>query len=117
MMCCDSDADCSAGELVNPPKDPLQIEAESIAEHPLYRYTHTDYFPGEQQHRSYPYPSFNAGNKFGMPTPHDNSGRNMWRNIHWHYTDRCEKTTPITSKRLEDYRERYQPQLGKVLDP
>ena len=109
--------DCCAGELVNPPKGPLQIEAETEAEHPLYRYTHTDFYAGEQHRRNYTSPNYKQLDVFGTPTPHDNSGRNMWRNIHWHYEDRSEKITPIASKRLEYFRERTQPQLGKVLDP
>ena len=55
--------------------------------------------------------------KNGVPTPHDNAGKQVKRTLHWIHDERCEKAAPIISKRVDDFRERTQPQLGQVHDP
>ena len=52
-----------------------------------------------------------------MPTPSDSTGKAVKRNLKWITVDRGEKAAPIISKRLDDFREKTQPQLGKVHDP
>ena len=64
----------TAGELVSPPKSRVQVNVEAEVGRDLYRQTHADFLPGEQKTRLYSTPNFNRMNKFGVPTPHDNTG-------------------------------------------
>lgn len=83
----------------------------------LYRKSHFDYKVGEQCNRYYTYDSYNKSRMYGIPTPHDNHGRHVKKTLKWLHDDLSEKRTPIVSKRVDDFRERTQPQLGKVHDP
>lgn len=109
--------DGSAGELINPNKSRAQVFAEDEEGHDLYRTTHSDYRVGEQCNRNYFHPSFNRNSLFGIPTPHANDGRHVRKTLKWLHNETTEKASPIVSKRLDEFRERTQPQLGKVHDP
>lgn len=106
-----------AGELVNPDKNRVLVAQEAELGRDLYRRSHRDFKVGEQLHRDYKYPSYNKENMFGYPTPHDNTGKQVNTALHWLIDSQAEKAAPIISKRVDDFRERTQPQLGKVHDP
>ena len=55
--------------------------------------------------------------KFGLPTPHNNDGKMTKETLTWLHEVQSDKAAKIISKRLDDYREKSQPQLGKVHDP
>ncbi len=54
---------------------------------------------------------------FGIPNPHHNDGRQVRQTLRWLHDTLAEKATPVVSKRVDAFRERTQPQLGKVHDP
>jgi len=83
----------------------------------LYRVTHFDFKEGEQKTRRYESPNFNRSSQFGLPTPHENDGRHVRCTLKWVHDAKSESATPIVSKRVDEFRERTQPQLGKVHDP
>ena len=83
----------------------------------LYRVTHFNFREGEQKSRRYESPNFNQASKFGLPTPHENDGRHVRNTLKWVHSAKSEAATPIVSKRVDEFRERNQPQLGKVHDP
>lgn len=112
-----TEKDGTAGELVSPDKPRTQVDIESETGRELYRKTHFDYLVGEQCNRNYTTPSYNRTDKFGIPTPHDNAGKHVKRTLKWLHDTQSEKAAPIVSKRVDDFRERTQPQLGKVHDP
>ena len=102
---------------MNPDKTRVVVAEESEIGRDLYRESHKDYKVGEQKTWNYKYPSYNKENIFGGPTPHDNTGKQVRTALHWLIDSKTEKATPVVSKRLDDFRERTQPQLGKVHDP
>jgi len=110
-------ADIGAGGLINPNKTYAEVEQESAEGHELYRTTHKDYNVGEQCHRDYSSPSFKNTGKFGVPTPHHNDGKEVKKTLRWLHQTQTEKASQVVSKRVDDFRERTQPQLGKVHDP
>lgn len=112
-----TEKDGSAGELVSPNKTRAQVSKESESGLHLYKITHADFLPGEQKDRNYIHGSFRKDLKYGIPTPHDNAGKHVRQTLKWVHDDRCERMAPIVSKRVDDFRERTQPQLGKVHDP
>ena len=83
----------------------------------LYRKTHFDFKEGEQSNRGYVNPNYDQDSKFGIPTPHENDGRHVRSTLKWLHDTRCERMTPVVAKRVDDFRERTQPQLGQVHDP
>lgn len=105
------------GVLVNPRKNYAEVEAETNEFHDKYVFSHQDYFPGEKLTRSYTMPEFNPKSTFGKPTPHDNDGRQTRKTLKWAFNSQLEKGAKLESKRLEDFRERYQHQIGLPLDP
>ncbi|XP_074654131.1 EF-hand domain-containing family member B-like [Tubulanus polymorphus] len=107
----------SAGEMVNPDKTYEEVDREDFIGHDLYTRSHADYLVGERVCRSYTSPSFNPRSCFGIPTPHSNDGRHVRSNLRWLTDIQAQKAAPIVSKRLDNFRERTQPQLGKVHDP
>ncbi|XP_064646873.1 EF-hand domain-containing family member B-like [Lineus longissimus] len=111
--------DGSAGEMINPDKDFDDVCNEYDAGHDLYVVTHQDYRVGEAVDRNYKNPNYDSTSCFGIPTPHSNDGRHVRNTMKWLHTTNSgsEKHTPIVSKRADDFRERTQPQLGKVHDP
>ena len=110
-------SDGFAGELVNPDKSRVDVEREGEEGRDLYRRTHADYRVGEQHCRNYKQPNYSKNDMFGIPTPHDNAGKEVKKTMFWLTETKNEKATPIVSKRVDDFRERTQPQLGKVHDP
>ncbi|XP_060065621.1 EF-hand domain-containing family member B-like [Ylistrum balloti] len=112
-----TELDIGAGGLINPNKTYAEVEKESAVGHELYRDTHSDYDVGEQHHRNYTSTGFNEKSKFGIPTPHSNDGRKVRQTLRWMSQAQQEKATKIVSKRVDDFRERTQPQLGTVHDP
>ena len=106
-----------AGELVNPDKSRVAVAMESEEGRDLYRQTHADFLVGEQHTRNYKQPNYNKEDRFGIPTPHDNAGKEVKKTMYWLTDARSERAAPIVSKRVDDFRERTQPQLGKVHDP
>ncbi|XP_069586073.1 EF-hand domain-containing family member B [Ranitomeya imitator] len=107
----------SAGVLINPSKSFQEIEAESHRGHDLYVVTHNDFDVGEIRNRKYDWTKYKKGNKFGIETPHFNDGRNVARSLRWLQEMKMKEEANIVSKRVDDFRERSQYQLGKVLDP
>ena len=67
--------DTGAGGLINPNKTYADVESESQVGHELYRSSHLDFDVGEQLKRAYTSANFDEKSKFGIPTPHDNTGR------------------------------------------
>ena len=102
---------------MNPDKSRVVVEKESEEGRDLYRKTHADLRVGEQHVRNYKPPNSKKMDKFGIPTPHDNAGREVKKTMYWLIDTMSEKAAPIVSKRVDDFRERTQPQLGKVHDP
>ena len=107
----------SSGELINPDKTRETVNEESEKGRHLYRKTHSHFREGEQCDRNYVKPTFNKLYRFGIPTPHENDGRHVRKTLQWLSDTKQEKTAAIVSKRLNDFRERTQPQLGQVHDP
>ena len=66
--------DTGAGGLINPNKTFADVEKESALGHELYVKSHADFNVGEKLLRSYTEPNFQNTAKFGIPTPHDNTG-------------------------------------------
>lgn len=112
-----TELDSGAGGLINPNKTYAQVEEESEAAHDMYVFSHKDFFVGEHKNRSYTQPEFSPTSRFGKPTPHDNCGKRTKQSMKWVYETEKEKAAKIVSKRLDDWRERRQPQLGQVHDP
>ena len=110
-------SDAGAGELINPNKTYARVEEESAMAHDKYVLTHKDYYVGERVDRSYTVPEFSAHSRYVKPTPHDVTGKMVRNTLKWTYETEKEKATPIVSKRVDDYREKSQPQLGQVHDP
>ncbi|XP_019364284.1 PREDICTED: EF-hand domain-containing family member B [Gavialis gangeticus] len=106
-----------AGGLINPPKPFEEIDKEAREGHELYVVTHNDYNVGEPRNRKYSSPKFNKYNIYGKETPHFNDGRNTSKSLQWLYNVQLKKAAKIVSKRIDDFKEKFQPQLGKVLDP
>ncbi|KAK2193405.1 hypothetical protein NP493_13g06020 [Ridgeia piscesae] len=67
--------------------------------------------------RNYTLGSYKRFDNFGVPTPHDNEGNPTYKSLKWVTELLGEKAAPIVSKRVDEFRERTQPQLGKVHDP
>ena len=66
--------DTGAGGLINPNKTFADVDKESALGHELYVKSHADFNVGEKLLRSYTEPNFQNTAKFGIPTPHDNTG-------------------------------------------
>ncbi|KAL4217128.1 hypothetical protein ACF0H5_023582 [Mactra antiquata] len=112
-----TELDTGAGGLINPNKTYEEVEKENEVGHELYRKSHLDFNVGEQLHRSYTSPSFSSKSKFGIPTPHDNTGLHVKKTMKWLHEAEQERATKIVSKRVDEFRERNQEQLGQVHDP
>lgn len=109
--------DDSAGDIVSPQKSVQQVTRESQEGKELYKKSHNDYEVGEMMDRDYDWSKFTKGSLYGVPTPHDNSGSGVKSALHWLHLARSEKAAQLVSKRVDEFRERNQPQLGKVHDP
>jgi hypothetical protein len=104
--------DGSANELVSPSKTAAQVELESKDGKELYRISHKDYEVGEMIDRNYDWSRFKKNSLYGVPTPHDNTGGSVRKSLISNKDD-----GGMTSKQLDDFRERKHPQVGKVHDP
>lgn len=109
--------DCSAGELVSPAKTYQQVFAESEQGRDLYKMSHHDFNVGEAVDRGYDWSHYPKEGFFGIPTPHNNDGKHVAKTLKWLRNDQLDKGTKVVSKRVDDFRERTQPQLGQVHDP
>ncbi|EDO30325.1 predicted protein [Nematostella vectensis] len=109
--------DGTAGEMVNPGKTATQVEQESMEGKELYKVSHQDYEVGESYDRKYDWSRIPKDSKFGVETPHDNNGIHVKKTLKWLHDTQQEKCTKVVSKRVDDFRERTQPQIGKVHDP
>lgn len=103
-----------AVEIINPQKTPQQVDEEYERGRELYRITHRNYRVGESVDRKYTWSSLGEST-FGIETPHDNAGRHVKNTLQWN--DAHEKSAKIILKRLDDFRQRTQPQLEQVHDP
>uniref|UniRef100_A0A3P8U8V3 EF-hand domain-containing protein n=1 Tax=Amphiprion percula TaxID=161767 RepID=A0A3P8U8V3_AMPPE len=73
----------NAGELINPSKTSEDIETDAKESHEAYIRNHNAYFVGEQIDRKYDWSHYSKDSSFGVPTPHCNDGRNIWKTLHW----------------------------------
>ncbi|NXY19803.1 EFHB protein, partial [Atrichornis clamosus] len=108
--------DLSAGEVVNPPKTFEEVDKEAREGHDLYVVSHEDYDVGEAINRKYN-SHFNKSFVYGMETPHFEDGRNTAKSLDWVFDLEAKRAANIVSKRSDDFKEKYQPQIGKVFDP
>jgi len=109
--------DVQAGELVNPPKLAKQVAEEAAEGEELYKISHSAFHVGESYNRKYDWSRVPATSMFGIETPHDNRGLNVKKTLKWIGETQSEKAAQITSKRVDDFRERTMPQVGQVHDP
>ncbi|NXB71890.1 EFHB protein, partial [Donacobius atricapilla] len=107
--------DLTAGEIVNPPKTFEEVDKEAREGHDLYVRSHEDYYVGESVNRKYN-SHFDKSFVYGMETPHYEDGRNTAKTLNW-VVDLDSKRAPhLVSKRSDDFKEKYQPVVGKVFD-
>jgi len=109
--------DGSAGEMISPAKTAAQVNAESLEGKHLYKVSHNDFEVGEMVDRKYDWSRIPKESKFGIETPHNNDGIHVKKTLKWLHETQQEKATKIVTKRVDDFRERTQPQLGQVHDP
>ncbi|XP_022098378.1 EF-hand domain-containing family member B-like isoform X2 [Acanthaster planci] len=109
--------DVTAGELVSPTKTYQQVMEESEKGRDLYKLTHHEFLVGEAVDRNYDWSRYPKEGMFGIATPHDNDGKHVANTLKWLRNDQLDKGTKVVSKRVDDFRERTQPQLGLVHDP
>lgn len=109
--------DGTAGELVTPNKSHGQVEQEASVGKDLYKLTHHDFEVGESYDRNYDWTTYKKDSTFGINTPHDNDGKHTQKSLQWLRNNELDKGTKVVAKRVDDFRERTQPQLGQVHDP
>ncbi|NWU44887.1 EFHB protein, partial [Hylia prasina] len=108
--------DLTAGEVVNPPKTFEEVEKEVREGHDLYILSHEDYYVGEPVNRKYN-SHFDKSFVYGMETPHYEDGRNTAKTLNWVLDLDSKRAPHLVSKRSDDFKEKYQPLVGKVFDP
>lgn len=106
-----------AGTIVNPPKTLDEVMADSQKGRELYKKSHNSLEVGEMVDRNYDWSKFTRDMMYGVPTPHDNTGIEVRKAMHWIADPQNTHKAQIVSKVVDDFRERTQPQLGKVHDP
>ncbi|XP_053083801.1 EF-hand domain-containing family member B isoform X1 [Pangasianodon hypophthalmus] len=106
-----------AGEIINPPKTAEQVEQEAQEGHEQYIRSHSSYFVGEHVNRKYDLRSYRKDSRFGVATPHRIDGHNTRKSLQWLCDTQTNHSAKFVSKRCDDFRERTQPQTGKVHDP
>ncbi|XP_053819874.1 EF-hand domain-containing family member B isoform X4 [Vidua chalybeata] len=109
-------ADLTAGELVNPPKTFEEVDKEAREGHDLYVLSHEDYYTGESVNRKYN-SHFDKSSVYGMETPHYEDGRNTAKTLNWVLDLDSKRAPHLVSKQSDDFKEKYQPLVGKALDP
>ena len=72
-----------ASLLVSPPKSTKEVEEEAEIGSELYKTSHNSYEVGEMVDRNYDWSKFTKGSLYGVPTPHDNSGVEVRKAMHW----------------------------------
>ncbi|XP_006635882.2 EF-hand domain-containing family member B [Lepisosteus oculatus] len=107
----------NAGEIIHPPKSHEQVEKELQEGHHLYIRSHNAYFVGEPVNRKYDWTKYSKSSRFGIATPHYNDGRNVAKSLQWLHHLQMERGAKLVTKQSDDFRERTQPQIGKVNDP
>ncbi|XP_048210730.1 EF-hand domain-containing family member B [Perognathus longimembris pacificus] len=107
----------SAREVVNPPKSHEEVLKEGNEGHDLYVVSHNDYYAGEPKNRKYNPSSFQTSNVFGVRTPHYNNGKGMAKSLYWLHELQMKNGSKIVSKRVDDFKEKFQHKVGRVLDP
>ncbi|KAM8758491.1 EF-hand domain-containing family member B [Rhynchonycteris naso] len=107
----------SARDVVNPPKPYQEVFKEGKEGHDLYVVSHNDYYVGEAKNRKYNPSSFHRFKLYGVPTPHFNDGENMARTLYWLHELQMKRGAKVVSKRVDDFKEKFQHKLGRVLDP
>nr|XP_011751714.1 EF-hand domain-containing family member B isoform X2 [Macaca nemestrina] len=107
----------SAKDVVNPPKSYEEVFKEGNEGHDLYVVSHNDYYAGEAKNRKYNPSSFHRFNVYGVPTPHFNDGRAMAKSLYWLHELQMKRGAKFVSKRADDFKEKFQHKLGRVLDP
>ncbi|XP_010611119.1 EF-hand domain-containing family member B [Fukomys damarensis] len=107
----------SVRDVVNPPKSYDEVFKEGEERHDLYVVSHNDYYVGEAKNRKYNPASFHRFNLFGVPTPHFNDGKNMAKSLYWLHELQMKRGAKIVSKRVDDFKEKFQHKVGRVLDP
>nr|XP_029481760.1 EF-hand domain-containing family member B isoform X1 [Oncorhynchus nerka] len=107
----------AAGVIINPPKCAEQVATEAQEGHQSYIRSHNAYFVGEQVDRKYKWSHYGKDGRFGVPTPHHNDGRSVSKSLHWLCDTQKHNSAKFVSRRCDDFRERTQPQIGKVHDP
>nr|XP_030120820.1 EF-hand domain-containing family member B isoform X2 [Taeniopygia guttata] len=108
--------DLTAGELVNPPKTFEEVDTEAREGHDLYVLSHEDYYVGESVNRKYN-SHFDKSSVYGMETPHYEDGRNTAKTLNWVLDLDSKRAPHLVSKQSDDFKEKYQPLVGKALDP
>ncbi|NXM00394.1 EFHB protein, partial [Tyrannus savana] len=108
--------DIPAGLLVNPPKTFEEVNKEAREGHDLYVVSHEAYDVGETVNRKYN-SHFNKSFVYGMETPHFEDGRNTAKTLNWVFDLESKRAANLVLKRTDDFKEKFQPQLGKALDP
>uniref|UniRef100_A0A673LRZ6 EF-hand domain family, member B n=1 Tax=Sinocyclocheilus rhinocerous TaxID=307959 RepID=A0A673LRZ6_9TELE len=101
----------NGGEVINPPKK------EADEGHQLYIRSHGSYFVGERVDGKYNCNHYRRDSRFGVPTPHYNDGRTISRSLRWPFDSLMHNSAKLVSKRCDYFREKTQPQTGKVHDP
>ncbi|XP_071791853.1 EF-hand domain-containing family member B-like [Asterias amurensis] len=109
--------DVTAGELVSPNKPYGQVMEESEEGRELYKTSHHEFHVGEAVDRNYDWSRYPKDSLFGIATPHENDGKHVKNTLKWLRNDQLDKGTKVVAKRVDDFRERTQPQLGLVHDP
>ncbi|NXK62973.1 EFHB protein, partial [Sylvietta virens] len=106
----------TAGELVNPPKTFEEVDKEAREGHDLYVLSHEDYYAGEPVNRKYN-SHFDKSFVYGMETPHYEDGRNTAKTLNWVLDLDSKRAPHLVSTQIDDFKEKYQPLVGKVFDP
>jgi hypothetical protein len=109
--------DGSASEMVSPNKSRDQVEQETQQGKHLYIKSHGSYEVGERVDRDYDWSWFTRDSVYGVPTPHDNDGIHVRSTLKWLHETESEKAAKLVTKRVDDFREKAQPQIGQVHDP
>nr|XP_036852191.1 EF-hand domain-containing family member B [Manis javanica] len=107
----------SARDVVNPLKPYEEVFKEGQEGHDLYIVSHNDYYVGEAKNRKYNPSSFHRFNLYGVPTPHFNDGRTIAKTLYWLHELQMKRGAKVVSKRVDDFKEKFQHELGRVLDP
>lgn len=108
----------SAKELICPPEDDKETLEATEKARALYVRSHGNYGPGEQRNRNYTWTkNLPRDTMFGVQTVHANDGREVAESLRWTQETQRETTTKIINKKVEDFRKKTIPELGRVHDP